>query len=700
MDETDKFDGWQRITNLGNGGFGTVDLWRKGDEEIALKQIRASGDISKKMMERWKKEIEIMKRLKHLNVITAKEIPPPLEILSQSLPILAMEYCSKGDLRKVISKTCKGLKETEILKFSKDVSSAVEYLHSQRIVHRDLKPENIVLKEVDGKILYKLIDLGYAKDLDQGSICNSFVGTLQYLAPELYKTQVYTHTVDYWSLGTVIFEIITGFRPFLPNKPPVQWFDIIKEKKDGHISVYEENNTYIYQKTLPVHIRLCEPLKQAFQQWLKTMLIWDKTLRGNDHEEKGKKQTCFTELETILEMKILSFYHVMENTMLHYPLAQDQTFEDVQSLISLGTNIPIEEQEIFLIDGKEPKRCEMAKEILNQCIHGEVYPLFLFQKHNIPEKQSRVNYFRPLPPKVRYLNSNESHMYSPRAIWEEAVYYCEQILSDCDNLMNCHKATWSAEMIAQQKFSDAYETLNCLIQSLTAKVDFFLISLRHNVKKYHDQAQGGISSNSVINSWLDKEKEAINIQQDVQKCKTLIEAKNFDTKKTSSILTSKNYDYLKQKHDYLKQNVAAAKDLYIRKVYPEPEQENTKLFFNCIQNQKDIFNEIHDKLIEYRHARLKFLADLDEVIQYIASLQKYSNSLTTSQKQLQGNIWKLIEVALTKSTLNSKTSPTTENQQFLSTNSMESLQVLQDNHNMKKDLQESINHVQSIIDSL
>lgn len=66
-----------------------------------MKQIRASGDINQTVMERWKKEIEIMKRLRHINVITAKEIPVPLKILSQNLPILAMEYCSKGDLRKV-----------------------------------------------------------------------------------------------------------------------------------------------------------------------------------------------------------------------------------------------------------------------------------------------------------------------------------------------------------------------------------------------------------------------------------------------------------------------------------------------------------------------------------------------------------------------------------------------------------------------
>lgn len=101
------------------------------------------------------------------------------------------------------------------------------------------------------QLVHKLIDLGYAKDLDQGSLCTSFVGTIQYLvsvgslncaancllklsllnqvcvcvfqAPELFENKPYTLTVDYWSFGTVIFECICGFRPFLHHMQPVQW---------------------------------------------------------------------------------------------------------------------------------------------------------------------------------------------------------------------------------------------------------------------------------------------------------------------------------------------------------------------------------------------------------------------------------------------------------------------------------------------
>ena len=136
---------------------------------------------------------------------------------------------------------CCGLKEVEIRACLRDMTEAVAYLHTLRIIHRDLKPENIVLQNNDGQasidylnisiltlnillqIHYKLIDLGYAKELEQGSVCTSFVGTLQYLAPELFLSKRYTCTVDYWSLGLVTHEIITGVRPFLPNMTPVEW---------------------------------------------------------------------------------------------------------------------------------------------------------------------------------------------------------------------------------------------------------------------------------------------------------------------------------------------------------------------------------------------------------------------------------------------------------------------------------------------
>ena len=141
----------------------------------------------------------------HENVVRVFEVPPDIKIFlsSQSspvlpieTPILCMEFCDNGSLRSILNRTenIRGMSENECLTILKHVSSGLEYLHQRRIIHRDLKPENIVSKlnnarDHDGKQstnTYKIIDLGFAKELGPKSLALSFVGTLQYAAPELF----------------------------------------------------------------------------------------------------------------------------------------------------------------------------------------------------------------------------------------------------------------------------------------------------------------------------------------------------------------------------------------------------------------------------------------------------------------------------------------------------------------------------------
>lgn len=91
--------------------------------------------------------------------------------------------------------------------------------------------------------------MGYAKELDQNSICESFVGTIQYLAPELFMGKSYTCSVDFWSLGLLAHEIITGYRPFLPGFNPPDWMKQIQNKPRNIISVVENLNGEIVHST-------------------------------------------------------------------------------------------------------------------------------------------------------------------------------------------------------------------------------------------------------------------------------------------------------------------------------------------------------------------------------------------------------------------------------------------------------------------
>uniref|UniRef100_A0A8C2HK91 IkappaB kinase n=1 Tax=Cyprinus carpio TaxID=7962 RepID=A0A8C2HK91_CYPCA len=240
-DQTHHFQVLDHKAGEKNPGDGPDPYLQESSVQIAIKQCRQ--ELSDKNKGRWSLEIQIMKRLNHMNVVAARDVPEELQKLAiNDLPLLAMEYCQGGDLRKYLNllENCCGMREAAVLTLIQDISSALTYLHGMRIIHRDLKPENIVLQQGEKRLVHKIIDLGYAKELDQSSLCTSFVGTLQYLAPELLEQQKYTVAVDYWSFGTLVFECITGFRPFLPTWQPVQWHSKLLQKRVDDIVVYED----------------------------------------------------------------------------------------------------------------------------------------------------------------------------------------------------------------------------------------------------------------------------------------------------------------------------------------------------------------------------------------------------------------------------------------------------------------------------
>ena len=123
-----------------------------------------------------------------------------------------MEFCEGGDLANFIDTQTRFLPVDFIIEWVLQLTSGVSFIHKMKIIHRDLKPANIFLT-LDKKL--KIGDFGISKGLDKTSgLASTTAGTSIYMAPEIHGGHKYNTMADMWSLGIIIFEIITYKKPF------------------------------------------------------------------------------------------------------------------------------------------------------------------------------------------------------------------------------------------------------------------------------------------------------------------------------------------------------------------------------------------------------------------------------------------------------------------------------------------------------
>mmetsp|Transcript_49103 Transcript_49103/g.153734 ORF Transcript_49103/g.153734 Transcript_49103/m.153734 type:complete len:692 (+) Transcript_49103:143-2218(+) len=193
--------------SLGKGSFGVVrGVRRKATGDIyALKTMRKIEVIEGDLIDQVEREVQVQRNLKHENVLRLYK-----HFEDADTVYLLLEYCAKGELYQLL-RTCRGRRFTEDVAkhYFVQVARGLGYLHSQRIVHRDLKPENLLVNHED---VLKIADFGWCAV--SSYLRTTFCGTLDYLAPEMIQGRGHNHTLDIWSLGVLLYEMVVGRPPF------------------------------------------------------------------------------------------------------------------------------------------------------------------------------------------------------------------------------------------------------------------------------------------------------------------------------------------------------------------------------------------------------------------------------------------------------------------------------------------------------
>lgn len=208
-------------SHLGTGGMGEV--YRALDTElhraVALKFLRSEVASDEKRMQRFIQEARSASALNHPNILTVYEIGQ-----ADGAKFFSTEFVDGLTLRAAL--VSRRMKLIEVLDVAIQVASALAAAHAAGIVHRDIKPENIMLRH-DGYI--KVLDFGLAKTIDRSpsavdteaatqALINtdpgSVMGTVSYMSPEQASAKEVDGRTDIWSLGVVLYEMVTGHLPF------------------------------------------------------------------------------------------------------------------------------------------------------------------------------------------------------------------------------------------------------------------------------------------------------------------------------------------------------------------------------------------------------------------------------------------------------------------------------------------------------
>lgn len=280
--ETVNKNSFYTISVIGQGSYAKVILVKKKDtgQYYAMKVLKKQNISKKKQEQHVRTERDIL--------VNHTDHPFLVRLFysfqTESKLYFIMEYCPGGEMFNLLSKQ-KKFSEDQARFYACQLVLALEHLHNHNVIYRDMKPENVLIN-YDGYI--KLADFGLSKMdilLDEATtIC----GTPEYLAPEIVNKQPYGKAVDWWTLGSIIYEMIVGIPPF-----------------------YCQNRMELFHKIKHSSPNFPKNIQNSTKQFLESLLQKDPTKRlGFNGAAEIKSHPWFENVnwDYILQKKYESFY--------------------------------------------------------------------------------------------------------------------------------------------------------------------------------------------------------------------------------------------------------------------------------------------------------------------------------------------------------------------------------------------------------
>jgi len=205
---------YQVIEELGHGGMGRVYKVHDTEikEKVALKLLRPEITLDKEAVERFSNELKLARKISHRNVCRMFDLGR-----AEGTTFITMEFVPGEDLKSFIHRS-KQLNMGTAISIAKHVCEGLEEAHRLGVIHRDLKPGNIMIdKDGDAKIM----DFGIARSLSGRGITGAgvMIGTPEYMSPEQVEGKEVDQKSDIYSLGVILFEMVTGRLPFAGDTP-------------------------------------------------------------------------------------------------------------------------------------------------------------------------------------------------------------------------------------------------------------------------------------------------------------------------------------------------------------------------------------------------------------------------------------------------------------------------------------------------